>query len=319
MSDVIEVTPVAVEPPAVLGDADRWLAEQREKVAARRGDFSAHEIQSAQDYRESKAQRAALRRLIKEVDDGRKAMTSAIDDALRGFRLATKDVLADLTEEEMAYRSEIERWERQIVTDREARIEARYLDEWPDLAEQVPYSRLKAAFGAPWKAGNAGTKEAAIWAGVEEAATRVAEDVETLRAQDMDEGERVEVMADYLRSLDLSAALRAGVERRRQRESVRRAEEERRAWEAEQAARQAAIDYEAAEAVQEAARATEARAEAAPAPDAQTAPSAPQAASESPVVAYVYEVTVPAAKLHEFMEAMRAIEGTHGVCVRKVR
>ena len=61
---VIEVEPEPIEAPAVLGEAERWLAEQRERVEARRGDFQAHEIARADDYRDSKRQRTALRALI---------------------------------------------------------------------------------------------------------------------------------------------------------------------------------------------------------------------------------------------------------------
>lgn len=320
VDEVIEAEATPIEAPAVLGEADRWLAEQRERVEARRGDFHAHEIASADDYRDSKRQRTALRALIKEVEDGRRSMTRSVDEALARFRDQTRGVLDDLTEEEAAYKREISSWESRVVQDRLTELARRYADGYPDLVAQVPFSKLAERFSASGKWANYGTRTEAAWRSVEEAAGTVAGEVETLRAQEATDDERSELLADYFSTLDMGVSLRRAVERRERRESVRRAEEERRAWEAEQAARQAALDLDAAETAREAVGGA---ASEPPAPDPAPAPeegaSGPQGASRAPVRAYVYEVYVPAARLREFVSAMRAIEGTRGRCVRRER
>lgn len=316
MEKTIDVEAEVIEAPAALTEADRWLAEQRERVEARAKDFEAFDITTAEQYRDAKAQRKALRALIAEVDGDKKRMTKQLRDTLTSFNDAVGGILAGLKAEDAQYKSELDRWERQAVLDRDARVEERYRDEWPDLAEQVPYSRLRERYGAEWKADNYGTKEAAIWKGVEQACEAVSADVNSLRAQthvdgvELTEDDRRDLMADYLRTLDQRAAMGACISRVRQREALRRAEEERRAWEAEQAARQAAIEYDAA---------------ASPEPGPAPAPVAPeeapeaegaQTAQQAREVVYVYEVEVPERVKPDFVATMKRL-GTHGRLLRK--
>ena len=316
MEKTIDVKAEVIETPAALTEADRWLAEQRERVEARAKDFEAFDITTPEQYRDAKAQRKALRALIAEVDGDKKRMTKQLRDTLTSFNDAVGGILAGLKAEDAQYKSELDRWERQAVLDRDARVEERYRDEWPDLAEQVPYSRLRERYGAEWKADNYGTKEAAIWKGVEQACEAVSADVNSLRAQthvdgvELTEDDRRDLMADYLRTLDQRAAMGACISRVRQREALRRAEEERRAWEAEQAARQAAIEYDAA---------------ASPEPGPAPAPVAPeeapeaegaQTAQQASEVVYVYEVEVPERVKPDFVATMKRL-GTHGRLLRK--
>ncbi|WP_417231213.1 DUF1351 domain-containing protein [Thermophilibacter sp.] len=312
----IDVEAEVIDAPAALTEADRWLAEQRERVEARAKDFEAFDITTPEQYRDAKAQRKALRALIAEVDGDKKRMTKQLRDTLTRFNGEVSAILAGLQAEDAQYKSELDRWERQAVLDRDARVEARYRDEWPDLAAQVPYARLRERFGAEWKADNYGTKEAAIWKGVEQACEAVSADVDSLRAQthvdgvELTEDDRRDLMADYLRTLDQRAAIGACISRVRQREALRRAEEDRRAWEAEQAARQAAIEYDAA---------------ASPEPGPVPAPVAPeeapeaegaQTAQQAREVVYVYEVEVPERVKPDFVATMKRL-GTHGRLLRK--
>lgn len=316
MEKTIDVEAEVIETPAVLTEADRWLAEQRERVEARAKDFEAFDITTAEQYRDAKAQRKALRALIAEVDGDKKRMTKQLRDTLTSFNDAVGGILAGLKAEDAQYKSELDRWERQAVLDRDARVEERYRDEWPDLAVQVPYARLRERFGAEWKADNYGTKEAAIWKGVEQACEAVSADIDSLGAQthvdgvELTEDDRRDLMAEYLRTLDQRAAVGACISRVRQREALRRAEEERRAWEAEQAARQAAIEYDAA---------------ASPEPGPAPAPVAPeeapeaegaQTAQQAREVVYVYEVEVPERVKPDFVDTMKRL-GTHGRLLRR--
>lgn len=318
MADVIDVEPEVIDAPAQLTEADRWLAEQRERVEARARDFEAFDITTAEQYRDAKAQRKALRALIAEVDGDKKRMTKQLRDTLNQFNGAVSGILAGLAETDMQYRSEIERWERQVVIERDARIEARYRDEYPDLAAQVPYDRLRARYGADWKADNYGTKESAIWAKVEQAVKDVVDGLETIGAQTHVNGtpltdeDRTDLVAEYLRTLDMAAALRMTQQRVGQREALRRAEEERRAWEAEQAAAQMAIP-DAPEAAQEAAQAPQ---EAAPVPTPTAAESAPQEGARAAERVLAFRVEVPESRMQEFIGEMKRL-GFHGRLLRE--
>lgn len=318
MEDVIDVDPEVIDAPATLTEADRWIAEQRERVEARARDFEAFDITTAELYREAKAQRKALRALIAEVDGDKKRMTKQLRDTLTRFNGEVSGILAGLTETDMQYRSEIERWERQVVIERDARIEARYRDEWPDLAAQVPYDRLRARYGADWKADNYGTKEGAIWAKVEDAVKDVAGGLETIGAQThvngvaLTEEDRTDLVAKYLRTLDMAAALRMTQQRVEQREALRRAEEERRAWEAEQAA-QLAAQPPLPETAQEAAQAPQ---DAAPVPTPASADVAPQAGAQRAERVLAFRVEVPESRMGEFISDMKRL-GFHGRLLRE--
>ena len=320
MTDVIETTAEVIEAPAALTEADRWLAEQREKVAARRDSFHAFDVDSPERYRDAKAQRKALRALINEVDGDKKRMTAQLRDTLSRFNSEVGGILSDLIEEDVQYKSEIERWERQVVAERWGRVDERYCDEYPDMAAQVPLERLRERYGADWKGDNYGTKEAAVWKGVESAVADVAAGLETVGAQTHVSGipltdeDRTDLVAEYLRTLDMAGALRTTQQRVEQREALRRAEEERRAWEAEQAAQCAAQSYE-------------------PTPEEPAAPaSAPIAPEQVPALAegqiapetapqgaetvYVFEVEVPESIRPQFVIEMKRL-GTHGRLLRK--
>lgn len=317
---VIDVEPEVIEAPAALTEADRWLAEQREKVAARRDTFHAFDVTTPEQYRDAKAQRKALRALISEVDGDKRRMTAQLRDTLSRFNSEVGGILADLIEEDVQYKGEIERWERQVVSERWGRIEARYRDEYPDMAAQVPLERLKGRYGADWKGDNYGTKEAKVWQGVEAAVADVAAGLETVGAQthvngvQLTDEDRTDLVAEYLRTLDMAGALRTTQERVAQREALRRAEEERRAWEAEQAAAQARMDLDEGEPL-EGGGLEPGPAAVAPAP-ADGCEAAPEAAPQARETVYYFEVAVPEGIKPQFVDVMKRL-GTHGRLLRK--
>lgn len=318
MADVIETTAEVIEAPAALTEADRWLAEQREKVAARRDSFHAFDVDTPEKYRDAKAQRKALRSLIAEVDGDKRRMTAQLRDTLSRFNSEVGGILADLIEEDVQYKGEIERWERQVVAERWGRVDARYRDEYPDMAAQVPLDRLRERYGADWKGDNYGTKEAKVWSGVESAVADVAAGLETVGAQTHVNGtpltdeDRTDLVAEYLRTLDMAGALRTTQERVAQREALRRAEEERRAWEAEQAAQ-----YAAQSPIPEAPADTfTAPVEPEPAPAPAEAQSVPETAPRERETVYYFEVAVPESVKSQFVVVMKRL-GTHGRLLRK--
>ena len=317
---VIDAEAEVIEPPAELTEAERWLAEQRERVEARARDFEAFDVTTPDQYRDAKAQRKALRSLIAEVDGDKRRMTAQLRDTLSRFNSEVGGILADLIEEDVQYKGEIERWERQVVAERWGRVDARYRDEYPDMAAQVPLERLRERYGAEWKGDNYGTKEAKVWQGVEAAVADVAAGLETIGAQThvngtpLTEEDRTDLVAEYLRTLDMADALRTTQKRVEQREALRRAEEERRAWEAEQAAAAAQMELDAR------AQEPSGPAPAAAAPETAQAPAAGQAAPETapqpPERVLAFRVEVPLSRKGEFIDTMKRL-GFHGRLLRE--
>ena len=249
---VKEVEATVIDAPDVLSGADRWLAEQRAKVKGIAEDYQPHEIESAQDYRDSKRARTQARKAIKEVEDARRAQVGAIKDAVRDFEAQVRDLLAPLSGVDASYKEALAEWERLTVESRTQAIEAWYVDQGGVVVDAVPFQRLVDAFGAEGKWLNYGTNEVAIQEDVTRRVRAIEADLESIDAQSLDEGERMALKQDYLSTLDMGEAMRRAAERRRQREALEEAE--RRRQEAERAERERLEREEAERAAAEAER-----------------------------------------------------------------
>ena len=327
MADVQEVRPEAIDVPEVISGADRWLAEQRARVAEAAAEYVPHEITSAEDYRESKRARTQARRAIREVEDARRDQVGAIKDAVRGFEAEVRDLLAPLSGIDDGYKAELAEWERLTVEARTQEVEAWYAETQGDVAQLVPFKALWDRFAAEGKWGLYGTNEEAIKQDVERRVEGVERDLETIGTAPYDAGDKDNVKAEYLRTLDLSGALRAAEEARRRRERMAEVEAERakreaeeaeaeRAWREAQAAQEPPCGPEAArtDICPQAPPAPATGAPVAPrqAPPAGPAPEPPADLRGQRVRTLVFEVEVPEHRAREFVAAMRAIGGVHG-------
>lgn len=256
---VEEVEATVIDAPDVLSGADRWLAEQRAKVAEIAEDYQPHEIESAKDYRDSKRARTQARKAIKEVEDARREQVGAIKDAVRDFEAQVRDLLAPLSGVDASYKEALAEWERLTVESRTQAIEAWYVDQGGVVVDAVPFQRLVEAFGAEGKWLNYGTNEVAIQEDVTRHVRAIEADLESIDAQSLDEGERMALKQDYLSTLDMGEAMRRAAERRRQREALEEAE--RRRQEAEREERERLEREEAERAEAEAARVAKEEAE----------------------------------------------------------
>jgi len=288
-----------IDVPEVISGADRWLAEQRAKVAEIAGEYVPHEITTGKDYGDSKRARSQARKEIKAVEDARRAQVGVIKDAVRDFESQVRDLLVPLKDVDAGYKEALDGWERLVVESRTESVRAWYGETQGDVASLVPFDTLWARYADAGKWGLYGTSEVAIQDGVAQAVTTIEGDLDTIRRAPYEDEDRKALMAEYLRTLDLSAALRdaeearqrrermAAVERERaEREEMARAEEERDRQRREQAERDSreraeaerAAALQAAEdarrrrvdAGMEAPAARDAETEASPAPDATT-------------------------------------------------
>ena len=302
MSSVQEVTPEVIDVPEVISGADRWLAEQRAKVSEIAKEYVPHEITSGDDYRESKRARAQARKAIKAVEDARRQQVGAIKDAVRDFEAQVRDLLTPLSGVDADYKAALAEWERLTIESRTQEVAAWYAETQGDVAQLVPFETIwqRYAHGEKWDLYGANLVQ--IEQDVAGVVDSIEQDLATLDSAPYEQEDKANVKAEYLRTLDLSGALRSADEARRRRERMAEVERQR----AERMA----------EAERMAARAAETPESAPMAEDATERPDVPQMAEKTAPVAaggtVAYVVTVPRERVHDFAQAMRALGWAHG-------
>lgn len=293
--ETVEAVAEVIEAPATLGEADRWLAAASGKVEAARAEWTPFAVETAEQYRDSKRCRAALRQEIAAIDSERKGMTRDAERAVKAFKDRAAGILAPLEEADEVFKANQAAYEGRVVGDRLADMRADYEGEWPDLAAVLPFDSLEARYGdeGKWRAMSTSRKAAA--GSLAKACEDVVGNLGTItNTGDPSDAERRQ--ADYLRDLDFARHLRDMAERQRREEALRRQREERERWEAEQAAAASPAGPE-------------------PGERAQGPSEAPARAVEAPEPVLVFEVEVPRSVFPQFKDAMLAL-GVHG---RKVR
>lgn len=326
MSDVENVTPEVIDAPEVISGADKWLAEQRSKVSSIADEYRPHEITSAKDYKDSKRARASARKAIKEVEDARRQQVGAIKSAVRDFEAQVRDLLEPLSTVDAEYKEALAQWETLVVDSRTQEIEAWYEESQGDVARLVPFDALWRRFADEGKWGLFSSNLVAIEDDVASRARGIERDLDAIRSYDLRPEDEANVKTEYLRTLDLSTALRNAEEARKAREALLRAAEERRKREAEaeeserqQRTAEERAARERAEAEESERQQRLADAEAARQRRIETGQERQAPAGQSPEVAMdgapktiVFEVTVPEDKLGQFIGAMKSMDGVHG-------
>lgn len=331
--EVIEASAQVIDSPATLGEADRWLAAASGKVEAARAEWTPFAVETAEQYRDSKRCRAALRQEIAAIDSERKGMTRGVERAVKAFKDRAAGILAPLKEADEAFKANQSAYEERVVGDRLADMRADYEAEWPDLAAVLGFDSLEARYGdeGKWRAMSTSRKAAAE--SLAKACEDVARNLGTI-ANTGDPADAERRQADYLRDLDFARHLRDMAERQRREEALRRQREERERWEAEQAVARERAEAERAEREREAREQAERMAEdariaaqdracdaqeSAPAPTPAQPVSGPENASQAVVPeaeeVLLFEVRVPRSKFRQFRDAMVAL-GVHGSLVK---
>lgn len=302
MSSVQEVTPEVIDVPEVISGADRWLAEQRAKVAEIAEEYRPHEITSGDDYRESKRARAQARKAIKAVEDARRQQVGAIKDAVRDFEAQVRDLLAPLSGVDADYKAALAEWERLTIDSRTQEVASWYAETQGDVAQMVPFETIWQRYAHAEKWDLYGANLVQVEQDVAGVVESIEQDLATLDSAPYEPEDKANVKTEYLRTLDLSGALRSADEARRRRERMAEVERQR----AERMA----------EAERMAARAAETPESAPMAQDATERPDVPQMAEKTAPVAaggtVAYVVTVPRERVHDFAQAMRALGWAHG-------
>ena len=226
-NEVQDVEAEVIDVPEVISGADRWLAVQRAKVAGIAAEYVPHEITTGDDYRDSKRARSQARKEIKAVEDARREQVGAIKDAVRDFESQVRDLLLPLKDVDAGYKEALDGWEGMVIESRTDSVQEWYEDTQGDVATLVPFATLWARFAEVGKWGLYGTNEVAIQEGVAQAVETVRGDLDTIRRAPYEDEDRKALMAEYLRTLDLSAALRDAEDARQRRERMAAVERDR--------------------------------------------------------------------------------------------
>ena len=295
MDKQIETEAQVIEPPKVLSEADKWLAEKSSAIDKKAAGYTLFDITDRRTYRDMKQCRANANRDIKAFDEERKEMTRSIEKAVKEFKSHAKDVLLPLQSASDAYNEALKAYEAEGLRAREEELKGRWAEELPDLAENIKWETFHDRFAPEGKWDVYGTTSGKINESFRAAVEQVMSDLTTLRTVSRDEAELAAVLAGYYKTLDLAETVRSARERREAEESVAAQEQERREWEAQQVPTPApTIELAVTDEGVIAARGPE-----------QEAPAEAERV-------YTYVVTVPASKLQAFITAMKAIPGVHG-------
>lgn len=296
--DVTEVVATTIDPPELLGEAGRWLADARLRVATVAGEYGARPVDRPGEYQQEKRERAALRKEIAAIEDERRGMTRAVKEAIKAFEAGARDVLAPLVAIDGEYKDALDEWDRKCDALRRERLEEAYAEYAPDLVPLVPFDRLSEKFSKEGKWYLRSTDEGKALMSLRSCVASVAKGEQTIASLDwLTDEERADLKAEYFSTLDLSQSLRSAQQRAEQRRRVDELEQARAAREAAVAAPQPEPEPQP---VTEQPEAT-----AAPAPAAPTAPEGDGRRE------YRFILRLNDDELGQFMAALKGL-GLHG-------
>lgn len=131
-----------LDPPARRSPSDAWLSAVAGRVSEAVDKYKPYRVTNADEYRQAKRDRAALRREIAEIDESRKDMTRDVEATVRRFKANAKGVLAPLDELDGRFREEIGRFDDLMLSRRRSALESAYEEMAPYLAPLVPFATL---------------------------------------------------------------------------------------------------------------------------------------------------------------------------------
>ena len=195
----IEYTPAIINAETYLAARRKWLEEMMEPYQGM--DNAAI---STMNVKEAKVCRTDLNRIIKEVDDERKAIKRAYNEPLERFEAAVKELLEPAKSGSEKLKEYID---KNAVIERDKRkqgLEATYNDFAPALVPVVPFDRIL-EINPKWlnKSYNAGKAAEEL----EDAVKKIAKDWEVLKRQASLMRFYEESEAVFFRTLDLNAAI----------------------------------------------------------------------------------------------------------------
>lgn len=193
---------------------------------------------------DAKNDRAALRKLLNEIEDRRKLVKKKCMEPYEVFESDLKDVTALIKEQISIIDGQVKEYENSVKEEKKARLQDVYAEAIGELAEVLPFERV---FEAQYL--NVSFKESKAATEIQEKVQRVKSDLAAIDA--LDSKYKLNAKDVYVRTLDMSKAMaenarlikfeeqmEADRKRKAEEEERRRAEAEARAKEAEERRRQ---------------------------------------------------------------------------------
>lgn len=195
---------------------------------------------------DAKNDRAALRKLLNEIEDRRKLVKKKCMEPYEVFENDLKDVTVLIKEQISIIDGQVKEYENGVKEEKKARLQDVYAETIGELAEVLPFERV---FETQYL--NVSFKESKTATEIQEKIQRVKSDLAAIDA--LDSKYKLNAKDVYVRTLDMSQAMaenarlikfeeqmEADRKRKAEEEERRRAEAEARAKEAEERRRQAA-------------------------------------------------------------------------------
>ena len=195
---------------------------------------------------DAKNDRAALRKLLNEIEDRRKLVKKKCMEPYEAFESDLKDVTVLIKEQISIIDGQVKEYENSVKEEKKARLQGVYTEAIGELAEVLPFERV---FEAQYL--NVSFKESKAATEIQEKIQRVKSDLAAIDA--LDSKYKLNAKDVYVRTLDMSQAMaenarlikfeeqmEADRKRKAEDEDRRRAEAEARAKEAEERRRQEA-------------------------------------------------------------------------------
>lgn len=188
---------------------------------------------------DAKNDRAALRKLLNEIEDRRKLVKKKCMEPYEVFESDLKDVMALIKEQISIIDGQVKEYENSVKEEKKARLQDVYAEEIGELAEVLPFERV---FEAQYL--NVSFKESKAATEIQEKVQRVKSDLAAIDA--LDSKYKLNAKDVYVRTLDMSKAMAENArlikfEEQMEADRKRKAEEEeRRRAEAEECRRQEA-------------------------------------------------------------------------------
>lgn len=187
---------------------------------------------------DAKNDRAALRKLLNEIEDRRKLVKKKCMEPYEVFESDLKDVTALIKEQISIIDGQVKEYENSVKEEKKARLQDVYAEAIGELAEVLPFERV---FEAQYL--NVSFKESKAATEIREKVQRVKSDLAAIDA--LDSKYKLNAKDVYVRTLDMSQAMAENArlikfEEQMEADRKRKAEAEARAKEAEERRRQEA-------------------------------------------------------------------------------
>ena len=177
-----------------------------------------HEIGPRYTYAEAKRDRAAINRLVKQVEDERKRVKGAFTMPLVEFEAGVKSALRPLTEVQERQKALIADYEAKARTAKRGRLEAYWESTYPALAlcageasePLVPFDRVMANLAGDWLKKTSKVDEGrdqTCTAQMDELADHLAEGARTIAGLNEPEDVRAAALSELYRSFSVTRAI----------------------------------------------------------------------------------------------------------------